>query len=65
MVKLGRIKIGITIREELAKEIEDFYRQLIMEALRSKEKIPKLSHLYEEIIEMGWEAKKASKQAKV
>ncbi len=39
----------------MAKSIELYYREKIKSAVDKGEAIPKLSNIYEEIIEKGWE----------
>ena len=41
----------------MAKAIENYYREKVKIAAEKGDVIPKLSNIYEEIIERGWEAK--------
>ncbi|MDE1724888.1 MAG: hypothetical protein KGH76_03195 [Thaumarchaeota archaeon] len=47
--------MSITIDDKIAKAIELYYREKIKIAAEKGESIPKLSNIYEEIIEKGWE----------
>jgi len=51
---LAKTRISITIDDEIAKEIELHYRNKVKMAAEKGEDIPKLSNIYEEIIEKGW-----------
>jgi hypothetical protein len=55
---LDKVKISVTIEKKTADEIEGYYRKIVVEAASSGKEIPKLSHVYEEIIKLGWETKK-------
>jgi hypothetical protein len=52
---LAKTRISITIDDDMAKSIELYYREKIKSAVDKGEAIPKLSNIYEEIIEKGWE----------
>jgi len=46
----------------MAKAIENYYREKVKFAAEKGEVIPKLSNIYEEIIERGWELKAGSRR---
>lgn len=52
--KIPKARISITIDGNTAKEIEVYYRDKVKAAAVNNEPIPKLSNIYEEIIEKGW-----------
>jgi len=52
---LAKTRISITIDDKTAKAIELYYRDKVKTAAEKGEAIPKLSNIYEEIIEKGWE----------
>lgn len=52
---MGRVRLSITIDENLAKEIEEYYRKAVIEAAQAGNVIPKISHVYERILKLGWE----------
>jgi len=52
---LAKTRISITIDDKTAKEIELYYREKVKIAAEKGAVIPKLSNVYEEIIEKGWE----------
>ena len=54
---MPKFRVSITIDSKMAREIEDYYREKVKTAAEKGEDIPKLSNIYEEIIERGWEAK--------
>ncbi len=54
---MPKSRISITIDGKIAKAIENYYREKVKTAAEKDEVIPKLSNIYEEIIERGWEAK--------
>ncbi len=54
---MSKFRVSITIDSRIAKEIEDYYREKVKNAAEKGEDIPKLSNIYEEIIERGWEAR--------
>jgi len=54
---MPKSRISITIDGKVAKAIENYYREKVKVAAEKGEAIPKLSNIYEEIIERGWEAK--------
>lgn len=54
---MPKFRVSITIDSKMAREIEDYYREKVKAAAEKGEDIPKLSNIYEEIIERGWEAK--------
>lgn len=51
---MAKTRISITIDDDVAKAIELYYREKIKSAVDKGEPIPKLSNIYEEIIEKGW-----------
>ena len=52
---MAKTRISITIDDKTAKAIELYYRDKVKTAAEKGEAIPKLSNIYEEIIEKGWE----------
>ena len=52
---MAKTRISITIDDKTAKAIELYYREKVKSAAEKGEAIPKLSNIYEEIIEKGWE----------
>jgi len=52
---LTKTRISITIDDKTAKAIELYYREKVKVAAEKGEAIPKLSNIYEEIIEKGWD----------
>ena len=52
---MAKTRISITIDDNIAKAIELYYREKIKAAVDKGEPIPKLSNIYEEIIEKGWD----------
>ncbi|TLX84950.1 MAG: hypothetical protein E6K98_01460 [Thaumarchaeota archaeon] len=54
---MAKSRISITIDGKMAKAIENYYRDKVKIAAEKGEVIPKLSNIYEEIIERGWESK--------
>ncbi len=52
---MSKTRISITIDAETAKAIELYYREKVKTAAEKGETIPKLSNIYEEIIEKGWD----------
>lgn len=59
---MAKTRISITIDGKTAKAIELYYREKVKVAAEKGESIPKLSNIYEEIIERGWESKSGSKK---
>ena len=59
---MPKAKISVTISDELAKDIDQYLRRLVVEAAKSNKPIPKQSNVYEEIIRKGWEAMKKEKR---
>lgn len=51
---MAKTRISITIDDDVAKAIEMYYREKVKSAVDKGEPIPKLSNIYEEIIEKGW-----------
>jgi hypothetical protein len=49
-------KISVTIALSLAREIEEYWRELLVQAARERKPIPKLTRVYEGILMKGWEA---------
>ncbi|MDE1764928.1 MAG: hypothetical protein KGI27_01500 [Thaumarchaeota archaeon] len=54
---MAKTRVSITIDAKTAKAIEIYYREKVKTAAEKGEAIPKLSNIYEEIIERGWESK--------
>ncbi len=52
---MAKTRISITIDDKTAKAIELYYREKVKSAAEKGEAIPKLSNIYEEIIEKGWD----------
>ena len=52
---MAKTRISITIDDDIAKAIEMYYREKVKYAVDKGEAIPKLSNIYEEIIEKGWD----------
>jgi hypothetical protein len=52
---LTKTRISITIDDKTAKDIELYYREKVKIAAEKGATIPKLSNIYEEIIEKGWD----------
>ena len=52
---MTKTRISITIDDKTAKAIELYYREKVKSAAEKGEVIPKLSNVYEEIIEKGWD----------
>ena len=52
---MAKTRISITIDDKTAKAIELYYREKVKNAAEKGEAIPKLSNIYEEIIEKGWD----------
>ena len=59
---MTKSRVSITIDEKMAKAIENYYREKVKIAAEKGEVIPKLSNIYEEIIERGWESKSGSRK---
>lgn len=59
---MAKTRISITIDGRIAKAIETYYREKVKSAAEKGEAIPKLSNIYEEIIEKGWESKSNTKK---
>jgi len=59
---LAKTRISITIDDKTAKAIELYYRDKVKNAAEKGEAIPKLSNIYEEIIEKGWEKSSVKKK---
>ena len=59
---MAKTRISITIDDKTAKAIENYYREKVKIAAEKGESIPKLSNIYEEIIERGWEYKSSTKK---
>jgi hypothetical protein len=60
--EMAKTRISITIDGKVAKAIENYYREKVKVAAEKGEVIPKLSNIYEEIIERGWESKSLTKK---
>lgn len=52
---MAKTRISITIDDDIAKAIEMYYREKVKTAVDKGQPIPKLSNIYEEIIEKGWD----------
>ncbi|NMJ86394.1 MAG: hypothetical protein EX285_00870 [Thaumarchaeota archaeon] len=52
---MSKYRASITIDSKIAREIDEYYRELVKEAAIQGNSIPKLSNVYEEIITKGWE----------
>jgi hypothetical protein len=59
---MAKTRISITIDDDIAKPIEQHYRDKVKAAAEKGEPIPKLSNIYEEIIEKGWEKSNLKKK---
>lgn len=59
---MTKTRVSITIDGYIAKAIENYYREKVKIAAEKGEAIPKLSNIYEEIIERGWESKSGAKK---
>jgi len=59
---LTKSRVSITIDGKMAKAIESYYRDKVRVAAEKGEVIPKLSNIYEEIIERGWESKSGTRK---
>jgi hypothetical protein len=59
---LAKTRVSITIDGKIAKAIENYYREKVKIAVEKDEVIPKLSNIYEEIIERGWELKSGARK---
>ncbi|MDE1726513.1 MAG: hypothetical protein KGH89_04545 [Thaumarchaeota archaeon] len=59
---MAKTRISITIDSKIAKAIENYYREKVKLAAEKDEAIPKLSNVYEEIIERGWEYKSTTRK---
>ena len=59
---MPKSRISITIEGKIAKAIENYYREKVKTAAEKGEAIPKLSNIYEEIIERGWDAKSGTRK---
>jgi hypothetical protein len=59
---MAKTRVSITIDAKIAKAIENYYREKVKIAAEKGEVIPKLSNIYEEIIERGWESKSGTRK---
>ena len=59
---MAKTRISITIDDKTAKSIDIYYREKVKVAVEKGEAIPKLSNIYEEIIERGWMSRPAVKK---
>lgn len=59
---MAKTRVSITIDAKIAKAIENYYREKVKIAAEKGEVIPKLSNIYEEIIERGWESKSGARK---
>ncbi len=59
---MAKSRVSITIDGKMAKAIENYYREKVKIAAEKGEVIPKLSNIYEEIIERGWESKSGTRR---
>jgi hypothetical protein len=57
MLIMAKTRISITIDNKTATDIEIYYREQVKIAVDKGGAIPKLSNIYEQIIERGWESK--------
>ena len=60
--QMAKTRVSITIDAKTAKAIENYYREKVKTAAEKGEVIPKLSNIYEEIIEKGWDKSFAKKK---
>ena len=49
-------KVFSVIDQKVADEIDDYYKELVTKALKERRKIPKISNVYEELINKGWDS---------
>ena len=47
---MPKAKIPVTIDEDLAKEMDSYFRKPVAEAAKSGKPFPKISNVYEEIV---------------
>lgn len=59
---MAKTRISITIDDQTAADIEIYYREQVKIAVEKGDAIPKLSNIYEQIIERGWESKSSMKK---
>jgi hypothetical protein len=59
---LAKTRVSITIDDKTAKAIEIYYREKVKAAAEKGEEIPKLSNIYEEIIDRGWKSRSIVKR---
>ncbi|MGI0047283.1 MAG: hypothetical protein ACREBB_08860 [Nitrosotalea sp.] len=59
---MAKTRVSITIDDKTAKAIENYYREKVKTAAEKGEAIPKLSNIYEEVIERGWESKSGARK---
>jgi len=59
---MAKTRVSITIDAKIAKAIENYYREKVKIAAEKGDVIPKLSNIYEEIIERGWESKSVTRK---
>jgi hypothetical protein len=59
---LAKTRISITIDDKIARSIDNHYREKVKIAVEKGEAIPKLSNIYEDIIERGWESRSIVKK---
>jgi hypothetical protein len=60
--KVKKEKISFTLSGDIAKEIDERYRDMVSEAAKTGAPIPSKSELYEEVVKKGWEAVKRVKR---
>ena len=59
---MTKVKVSITLDRTLAEQIDQYLRELVIEAAKSGKPIPKQSNIYEEIVKKGWENLKKEKR---
>jgi len=59
---MTKTRISITIDDKTATDIEVYYREQVKIAVEKGDAIPKLSNIYEQIIERGWDSKSSIKK---
>lgn len=53
---MAKVKVSITIDQEMAREIDLYHREIVVDAAKTGKPIPKQSNVYEEIVKKGWES---------
>lgn len=59
---MAKTRVSITIDSKIAKSIENYYRERVKSAVEKGETIPRLSNIYEEILERGWESRSIARK---